>query len=65
VAFRPLALALPVAGMIWLITGGLFYTVGIAFYALDKKLVYSHGIWHIFVLAGSVCHYLTVFFYVA
>jgi hemolysin III len=65
VAFRPLSLALPVAGMTWLITGGLFYTVGIAFYALDKKLVYSHGIWHIFVLAGSVCHYLTVFFYVA
>ncbi len=65
VAFRPLSLALPVAGMIWLITGGLFYTVGIVFYALDKKLAYSHGIWHIFVLAGSVCHYLTIFFYVA
>lgn len=65
VAVRPLSRALPGAGMTWLVTGGLFYTVGIAFYALDKKFAYSHGIWHLFVLAGSVCHFFTVFLYVA
>jgi hemolysin III len=65
IAFRPLSLALPGAGMTWLVTGGLFYTVGIVFYALDKKFAHSHGIWHIFVLAGSICHYFTIFLYVA
>jgi hemolysin III len=65
VAVRPLSHALPVSGMIWLVTGGLFYTVGIVFFALDKKIVYSHGVWHLFVLAGSVCHYFTIFLYVA
>jgi hemolysin III len=65
VAFRPLSHALPGAGMTWLVIGGLFYTVGIVFYALDKKIVHSHGIWHLFVLAGSVCHYCTIFLYVA
>jgi hemolysin III len=65
VAIRPLSRALPGAGMTLLISGGLFYTVGIVFYALDKKFVYSHGIWHLFVLAGSVCHYFTIFLYVA
>jgi hemolysin III len=65
VAVRPLSHALPGSGMIWLVTGGLFYTVGIVFYALDKKIVYSHGVWHLFVLAGSVCHYFSIFLYVA
>jgi hemolysin III len=65
VAVRPLARALPGAGMILLFTGGLFYTVGVVFYALDKKFVHSHGIWHLFVLAGSVCHYFTIFLFVA
>jgi hemolysin III len=64
VAIRPLSRALPGAGMTLLISGGLFYTVGIVFYALDKKFVYSHGIWHLFVLAGSVCHYFAIYLYV-
>jgi hemolysin III len=64
VAFRPLSRALPGAGMTWLVTGGLFYTVGIVFYALDKKFAHSHGIWHLFVMAGSLCHYLTIFLFV-
>jgi len=64
VAIRPLSRALPGAGMILLVAGGLFYTIGIVFYALDKKFVYSHGIWHLFVLAGSVCHYFTILLYV-
>jgi hemolysin III len=65
IAVRPLSRALPGAGMILLVAGGLFYTIGVLFYALDKKFVYSHGIWHLFVLAGSVCHYFTILLYVA
>lgn len=64
IAIRPLSRAIPFAGMAWLVAGGLFYTVGIIFYALDKKMVHSHGIWHLFVLAGSVCHYFVIFLYV-
>jgi hemolysin III len=65
VAIRPLSRALPGAGMTLLVVGGLFYTIGVVFYALDKKLVHSHGIFHLFVLAGSVCHFFTIFLYVA
>jgi hemolysin III len=64
IAFKPLLAALPHAGVLWLVAGGLFYTLGIVFYALDKKLRHAHGIWHLFVLAGSVCHYLAVLLYV-
>jgi hemolysin III len=65
VAIRPLSRALPGAGMILLVAGGLFYTIGVIFYALDKKIIHSHGIWHLFVLAGSACHFFTIFLYVA
>ena len=64
-AIRPLARVLPMPGLIWLISGGLFYTVGVVFYALDKRLKHGHAVFHFFVLAGSVCHYITIFFYVA
>ena len=64
VAMRPLSRAIPAAGITWLVAGGLFYTIGVVFYALDKKLVHSHVIWHLFVLAGSICHYFTIFLYV-
>jgi hemolysin III len=65
IAFKPLLAALPYAGVLWLVAGGLFYTLGIVFYALDKKLRHAHGIWHLFVLAGSISHYLAVLLYVA
>jgi hemolysin III len=64
VAVRPLLQALSVSGFLWLLAGGLFYTAGIIFYALDYKR-HFHGIWHLFVLAGSICHYVTILFYVA
>ena len=64
IALKPLLLVLPRAGVLWLVAGGLFYTVGIIFYALDKRLRHAHGIWHLFVLAGSICHYLAVLLYV-
>jgi len=63
VAIRPLVAALGPAGLAWLLAGGVCYTVGIAFYAFDKRLPAGHGIWHLFVLAGSVAHYLAVLLY--
>jgi hemolysin III len=65
VALKPLLEALPLAGFIWLLLGGLFYTGGLAFYLFDEKVRHFHGIWHLFVLAGSVSHYLTILLYVA
>ncbi len=65
VALDPLLQALPMTGFYWLLLGGLFYTVGVVFYALDKQVSYFHGIWHIFVLAGSFSHYVSVLYYVA
>ena len=63
-AMYPLLQNLPINGVTWLVIGGLCYTGGIVFYALDKKLDVAHGIWHLFVLAGSVCHYLAILLYV-
>ena len=65
IAVKPLMVALGSHGFAWLAAGGLFYTVGIAFYATDKKVRHGHGIWHLFVLGGSVCHYVAVALYVA
>jgi hemolysin III len=64
IAVKPLIAALTPAGFAWLAAGGLFYTVGIVFYALDEKLRHGHGIWHLFVLAGSASHYLALLLYV-
>ncbi len=64
VAVWPLWQALTPAGFAWLAAGGVFYTVGIAFYATDHRLRHGHGIWHLFVLAGSACHFLTMLLYV-
>lgn len=51
------------AGMAWLIAGGLSYTIGAAFYAANR-IAFNHAIWHLFVLAGGVCHYLAIVWYV-
>ena len=50
------------ASIYWLVIGGIVYTLGIIFYAL-KKVKYFHSIWHIFVLAGSICHFFSVLTY--
>ena len=65
VALKPLLEALPFAGFIGLLLGGLFYTGGIVFYLFDEQVRHFHGIWHLFVLAGSISHYLTILLYVA
>ncbi|AOW15090.1 hemolysin III [Hydrogenophaga crassostreae] len=65
VAVVPLWQALTPAGFAWLAAGGACYTLGIAFYATDHKLRHGHGVWHLFVLGGSTCHFLTLLLYVA
>ena len=45
--------------------GGACYTLGIVFYATDHKVRHGHGLWHLFVLGGSICHFFTVLLYVA
>jgi hemolysin III len=62
-ALGPIVAALPPAGFRWLVAGGLFYTVGVVFYALDNRWPWCHGIWHLFVLAGSVSHYFAILLY--
>jgi hemolysin III len=63
-ALKPLLEVLPSAGFTWLLTGGLFYTSGIVFYALDHRYPWMHGVWHLFVLAGSISHYVAILIYV-
>ena len=63
IALRPLLSNFPFEGFIWLLVGGCFYTSGIFFYCW-KTMPYSHAIWHLFVLAGSICQYFAILFYV-
>jgi len=63
VAIKPLLAALPIAGFVWLALGGVFYTGGIYFFVNDEKYHHYHGIWHLFVLGGSLCHYFCILFY--
>ncbi|MFN7085679.1 MAG: PAQR family membrane homeostasis protein TrhA [Burkholderiales bacterium] len=65
VAAKPLIATLTPAGFAWLAAGGVLYSGGIVFYALDGRLRHGHGVWHLFVLAGSVSHYLAILLYVA
>jgi hemolysin III len=63
VAIEPLWVNFPAPGFFWLLAGGLAYTAGVAFLAL-KRLRYNHLVWHLFVLAGSGCHFAAVLWYV-
>ena len=63
IAVGPLAARMSTAGLFWLIAGGLSYTAGVAFFATDSRLKYGHLIWHLFVLAGTTCHYFMVLWY--
>jgi len=64
--FVGLKSALPETGLLWLTAGGLAYSAGVVFYVLDKmdKLTHSHGIWHFFVLTGTICHFISIIGYV-
>ena len=63
IAAKPLIAAVPLNAVLWLLVGGLAYTAGTVFYGF-KIVRYNHTVWHLFVIAGSLCHYLAVMFYV-
>ncbi len=63
VAAGPLVERVPLAGLAWLVAGGLCYTLGAVVFMLDNRLRYAHTVWHLFVLAGSVCHFFAAFGY--
>ena len=65
VAIHPFFEKMQTAGLVMLLAGGLFYTVGVVFYATDSRLKYGHLIWHFFVMSGTLCHYFTVLWYAA
>jgi hemolysin III len=60
VATKPLIAQVGTAGFWWLLAGGLFYTCGVVFYATDTRVRFGHAVWHLFVLAGSTCHFFAV-----
>jgi hemolysin III len=62
-AIKPLINNLPLEGLLWLLAGGISYTIGATLYSI-KKIKFNHGIFHMFVLIGSFCHFISVFFYV-
>ena len=61
---KPMMEALTLQGFLWVIAGGLFYTGGVLFYIFDHTHRYAHGVWHLFVLAGSTSHYVAILGYV-
>ena len=65
IAAEPLAASLPPSGLRWLVAGGLAYTIGVVFFALGSQLRYGHFIWHLFVMAGTACHYFAVLWHAA
>jgi len=62
-AIKPLLDNLPLEGLVWLSVGGISYIIGAIIYSI-KKIKFNHAIFHIFVLIGSFCHFVSVFFYV-
>jgi hemolysin III len=65
IAIYPLYTRIPPSGLLWLVAGGVAYTIGIFFFATDSRIRYGHFIWHLFVMAGTTCHYFAVLWYAA
>jgi hemolysin III len=63
IAIEPLIARMPTSGLLWLLAGGIFYTVGIIFYITDSRIKYGHLVWHLFVMAGTISHYFAVLWY--
>ena len=64
VALVPLLKVLGTAGFAWVAAGGLFYTMGIVFFVIDTRMRHAHGVWHLFVVAGSATHFFAIARYV-
>ena len=62
-AIKPLIHHLPLEGLLWLFAGGISYTIGAILYSINK-IKFNHAIFHVLVLIGSFCHFVSVFFYV-
>jgi hemolysin III len=65
VAIRELSHHAPFGLLLWIVAGGVLYSVGTIFLAFDRKVRYFHALWHMFVVAGSICHYVGVLVYIA
>lgn len=65
IAAAPLLERVSTAGLAWLVAGGIAYTVGAAFYLTDARVKFGHFVWHLFVMAGTTCHYFAVLWYAA
>jgi hemolysin III len=65
IALEPLQQRVPMPGLLLLGAGGLSYMAGVAFFAVDSRLRYGHFVWHLFVLAGTACHFFAVLGYAA
>lgn len=63
IAVKPILALVPLGALAWIAAGGLAYTTGVFFFAAER-IPHHHAIWHLFVLGGSVCHYVAVLFYV-
>lgn len=64
VAVYPLVLSLPAWGLFWLVLGGVLYSGGVYWFVNDEKIKHGHGIWHMFVLAGSLAQFISIYCYV-
>lgn len=62
-AIKPLMANLPTNGLLWLLAGGVMYSIGVIFFANDHRIRYSHFVWHLFVLAGTACHVVSIMGY--
>lgn len=62
-AVKSLINAIPAAGLLWLVAGGLSYTLGVIFFVTDARFRYGHAVWHAFVVGGTACHYLAVLWF--
>jgi hemolysin III len=63
IAVKPMLASIATPGLVLLAAGGFFYTLGVAFFALDSRVRYGHFVWHLFVIAGTTCHFFAVLFY--
>lgn len=64
VAIKPMVSILSIGALVWLVLGGVFYSVGIYWFINDEKIRHGHGIWHLFVLAGSLCQFVCIYYWV-
>jgi hemolysin III len=65
IAIVPRVERVPLAGLAWIAAGGLAYTAGVVFFALDSRVRYAHFLWHLFVIGGTACHFVAVLDYAA